>query len=480
MESLRKLIEYKVKENGVRTIHVDETKIDLNDTYDESIPDWYPDVKIPDWEEVSVIYLDIETYSNNKIVLDSIRYRVEFGRLHKYDKPFIDFLLRESMIDEEIHKYCLGRIESGLLGGLINSIPDSIDAHYDLMDTLDYPKNREFIIGFKANTPSGDIVDKAALHGDLGVITLIGVMNERGQSLVFDCMDKGEIYCLIKFFKLIEIKKPKILAHYNGFAFDLPFIKRRCELLGLKYPYYVCPYPTTHSTAQMNSRPQTYHSHWINKGETAVADLYHLVLQWHFTSRKLTAYSLKQATLQIGLRDKARTELTYKEMKECVEKGDTELYKKYLIYDLEDSKLLGDFLLPDTYYQLEINTDWKLHRLFYAGMGSKWNSKIIQEYQKLGIYEQPEPDEKIEFQGGLTLGKAGYHKYVGKCDIGSQYPHAMLLYGICSKKDTQKLMLKILNYQLKKRLKLKAFANANKGTPEGHKAKQGIHLMFND
>lgn len=60
---------------------------------------------------------------------------------------------------------------------------------------------------------------------------------------------------------------------------------------------------------------------------------------------KLINYKLKFLVIQLKLCEDKRIELSYEEIMESYKIGNWGLIDEYLIYDLEDIKLLIDFLL---------------------------------------------------------------------------------------------------------------------------------------
>lgn len=336
-------------------------------------------------------------------------------------------------------------------------------------------------------------IETTGLNPDIHEITLIGMINERGDIKIYDAINMGESNALRLFIADLNKKKPKILSTFNGFKFDLPFIIRRCELFGISHPFWVAPYPTVFRVAQRFSEPSIYKSIWLNRGESAVIDLYHQALAWDFVNRKLTKYNLKSVPIQMGLLEDEEhkvVELSYEQMLGCYENWNVEMVDpldgerstgrnimiKYLKSDLILTKKLADYLLPDIYYLgdfLPFSKKMNLHKLSTIGKGGLWNKILIYEYEKRGIFDIPQPDVKCIYKGALTYSRAGLFRNVSKIDVKSLYPHIMLIYGIHSKKDYLKIELSLLAYLLESRLKLKQFSeDTNNTKAERREAKQ--------
>ncbi|AND75614.1 DNA polymerase [Nostoc phage A1] len=316
---------------------------------------------------------------------------------------------------------------------------------------------------FNELTRLGIDIETTGLNPENNRIMLIGIYNESGKYHVFH--DEDERKMLIAFIGVLNRKKPDILEGFNHIEFDLKFIIKRCQKLRIPHPFTIAQKETTIRTAQQFGKPFTFFHIWLKYEDaprsqhTAVIDLYPAVLQWDFVKRKLTKYTLKQSVLQMGLRKEARTELTYSQMMEeweNREENNLSLLKEYLQFDLEDTKLLADFLLPAIYYQKLFIPDWKLQSIATAGFGSKWNDILKREYSHEPL---PVSDTRKHFEGGLTDSIYGFFKNVIKIDVASLYPSIMLTYGVCSSKDHRKVTLSILKYMKNKRLQAKAIAN---------------------
>jgi DNA polymerase elongation subunit (family B) len=337
-------------------------------------------------------------------------------------------------------------------------------------------------------------------------IILIGNRNQKGKNISYGRDQWNERSLLIAFYDMLRKKKPEFLAFFNGFSFDIPFLIKRSELLRVPHPFVLkknadgSPKIVTVSTAQKNGSPQKYQriECWIDGHQIQLLDLYHLVLSWDFVFHKLTSHSLKQSVLQIGLRKEQRLELTYPQMMDCwhgfkAGKNDLSRLRSYLDFDLEDTHLLGQYLIPDIYNQLLFLPSWSLQTLATAGNATKWNSFLIDGYNgkqdwntrkvtfrheghapitaDLTSYMDAmkssfitiEPDTKVSFEGAFTFGKAGIFLNTAKIDVSSLYPGVILGYGIYSCKDLGKKLLSRLAYFRQVRLGYKSLKGWLKG-----------------
>jgi DNA polymerase elongation subunit (family B) len=325
-------------------------------------------------------------------------------------------------------------------------------------------------------------------------VVLIGVIDEKDNVTIFEGRER---LILKEFFDYVTSVKPEILAGYNNFQFDLPFLICRADRLDISHPFWVSPQKTTHRTAVRYNQPQQYHDIYVNGKETAIIDLYNQVLSWDFVYRKLLQYGLKTVPIDMGLRSKDdRIYLNYREMLEIIKSGDLTRLKEYLIDDLKDTKLIGNHLIPSIYYQKMFLTDWSLQKISNKGNGRKWNDLIKYEYVGMKFYvnpptgykeimadnekwiaDLPDPDPSMSYEGGYTFGMAGLFLNVARGDLASMYPNLMLTYGICSRKDPKKITLAILKYLTKARLIAKDLAK--KGDKDAEEFQSTVKVLIN-
>lgn len=355
----------------------------------------------------------------------------------------------------------------------------------DLTDVRDFLEAK--IIHWDIETTGGIIQGSQEIDYVNHQIALIGIMNERGEYRIYDALE-DETFAILMFFEVLKNKLPDILNIYNGFFFDIRFIIGRCNILGIKHPfwkpidedgYFV---KKRRSVVQMNNRVVEYEVAYLNiekpdgsRHHCAIIDSFHEVLAWDFVKRKLTGYRLKDAPYQMGLVDEEIIDLEYPEMLECYDNWEDwgrEKMTKYLISDLKLTKALGDFLLPAIWYQ-QMLLDWKLQSLASSGNGSKWNYIVKNFYESLG-YQHPESSQKLRYKGAYTLAIAGLfgsdEEEVCKVDVESLYPGTMDLYQICSDKDPLMFALSVLKYLKDNRIALKRIADED---PQADQ-KQGV------
>jgi DNA polymerase, archaea type len=290
-------------------------------------------------------------------------------------------------------------------------------------------------------------IETTGLDPTIDRVIMVGLMSETGIKTIIT--DPDERVILSQTLDYLKQHQPNCLIGHNLFNFDLPFIANRCRFHKLRgYPQ-----PTDRTTritsSSVNGKPIEFTPiYWRG---TDILDTYHQIAIWDKAAAKLTSYGLKNSVIALGLREDRRLELSLDRIRECWESGDVTTIQEYLEFDLDDTKLLADFLLPVVYYQMNYVPNLSFQKLAIA---SALKHQLI--HQALIPGSEPIADDKEPFGGGGTgLRLPGLHRDVAKIDVSSLYPSIMLRYGICSRKDTENRFLGVLEYMRTERLRLK-------------------------
>ena len=277
---------------------------------------------------------------------------------------------------------------------------------------------------------------------------------------------------LVEFLGLVKQKMDElILVGHNIYNFDIPFIYQRALANNITLYMKFADRTSFITSSSVNGKPIEYTPvYWMN---VQFVDTYHMLGSFDKSANKLNSYSLKRSVLQLKLRKEERLELGYKEILAEYEGNKWDNILEYLVYDLEDTKLLCDFLLPQIYYQLKVVPNINLQKLIAASPALKWEL-ILENYYE----ERPEADVKRKYEGGLVEVNPGYYNQCGKIDVSGMYPSIQLLYGLSSTKDGDNFYLTVLNYLMKERMVLK---NKFKQTKEPkYDAMQNAYKILNN
>lgn len=295
-------------------------------------------------------------------------------------------------------------------------------------------------------------IETTGLEPESDCIIMIGLMTSDRQRVCLS--DPDEAALLRNVLDYLKQFPPDILVGHNLFNFDLPFIAARCIHHGIKHPFKRDDRARTISASSFHGKPIEYTP--VRLPEVQIVDTFHQVAIWDKQAAKLTSYSLKNSVIALGLRSDRRLELSVDQIRECWQTGDLQTLAEYLEYDLEDTQLLADFLLPVVWYQQNWVPGLSFQYLAVASPALK-AQKI---HEALGL-TKADADQPVKYGGGLVeCHTPGLHRNVAKIDVSSLYPSIMLRYGICSRKDPDHKFLAVMRYMTQERLRLKTLAKS--------------------
>jgi DNA polymerase, archaea type len=281
-------------------------------------------------------------------------------------------------------------------------------------------------------------------------VLMVGLMDAKGQKTIISSPDERAL--LLDVMAFLGANKPRCLIGHNLVNFDLPFLMRRCQQLGIRHPFKAAPKPSRITSSSFLGRPIEFTP--IRWQRTDILDTFQQIAIWDKSAAKLDGYGLKNAVLALGLRADRRLELGVNDIRRCWESGDLATVKTYLEFDLDDTQLLADFLLPIAYYQMAY-----VPRLTFQTLAIASPALKAQKVHQALIGGEPVADEPVGYAGGgVELVAPGLHSDVAKIDVASLYPSIMLKYGLCSRKDPQHKFLGWLRYLKEERIRLKALA----------------------
>lgn len=346
----------------------------------------------------------------------------------------------------------------GIKNGAMSVDLDRLDLDYK--PTKNYPgwKPTTQVVPYESLSKMYLDIETTGLDPMVDRVLMVGMLTESGEVTIFT--DTNEVILLQKVVRHLNFNQPKVLVGHNIFEFDLPFIIDRCKLHSIPYPFRRADHTSRITSAVMMGRAIEFTPiYWRN---TDIIDTMQQIAVWDKQAAKLEGYGLKNSVLALKLRDDRRLELDVNQIRECWENGDLKTIADYLKYDLEDTCLLADFLLPVVYYQMNYVPNLSFQQMATVSPACKVQ-KIHEKLLPISHYEPEDgieieiiSDEKVHFEGAtVELLHPGLHRNVAKIDVASLYPSIMLRYGICSRKDTENRFLGVLDYMRNQRLVLK-------------------------
>lgn len=289
-----------------------------------------------------------------------------------------------------------------------------------------------------------------------GTVKMVGVETCTGEQYIY--WDNDEAKLLTQLDSLMRSLQLDVFYTFNGMGFDLPLLEARYDFNNLPNPLWHKNFPRTHRACITAGAPHAAEYVECCSVWGAHVDLLQMLYSWDSVARKLDSYSLKQSVVQMRLRpENGREELTMEEMEDAYAAGvNSEPGKRmvsYLKSDLNDTRLLSDFLMPAIWCQLAIFPMKDIQTLAIAGAASKWQLLLAKHYPKSYI-DNLGYDLRKKFKGGLTYAVPGIFRNVLEADVSSLYPSALLKYGLGPRTDYLGVMHGALQYIFTEKVKL--------------------------
>ncbi len=302
-------------------------------------------------------------------------------------------------------------------------------------------------------------IETEGLSADTEKILLIAVKDNRGY---VNALMGDEKEILSQFIALVRELDPDILEGHNIYGFDLPFIIRRAEIIGMPLSLGRDGSAPRNLGARQyaiggNSRP--FQEIFIHGRH--VVDTYLAVQRYDLAKGSLTSYGLKNVAKAFGIAEPDRIILPRDEMKRLFEQDRAKVVE-YATQDVVETERLAELVTPTDFYQTQMVPD-SYGSVAVSGTGEKINSIFVRAYlaQNQAI---PTPSPVKDIPGGYTeLRRAGVLDHIVKADVESLYPSIMISDRIAPAKDRLNLFLPILEELTHRRLDAKSRMRSAQG-----------------
>jgi DNA polymerase elongation subunit (family B) len=262
-----------------------------------------------------------------------------------------------------------------------------------------------------------------------------------------------------------------VLVTYNGLEFDLPFLARRAERLGVAFPFsfdYTNRVNVASTAGVLRQDPLSFPRLVNRPKDVVVVDVLHLVARHQFTTRSLgPRLDLASVARRFGVGEPNRPVLAPDKIPQASE----DVLHEYIRADLVETLRLFE-LLATPYLVISFITNLPLEEVVVRGAPWVWEQILERHYRC-----RPQADPKENYPGGLVVCRPGLYSPCMKLDIASLYPNIMMAYNVRSRKDRDAVMLSWLSSLLEERLKLKERAKA--GDQQAKIADTALKLMLN-
>jgi DNA polymerase, archaea type len=336
-------------------------------------------------------------------------------------------------------------------------------------------------------------IETTGLDPSINRVTMMGIRNCEGEDFIFTDRDEADL--LTRAMNWLTEHRPSLMFLHNGYGFDVPFLTTRCEFHGVQHPFNECDrsiyrqiknsahgalkrvFKKDEDSPEFGGKATAYEA-W--SGECTIIDTMIALGLWD-TAKKLPNLKLKPSVIKLKLRADTRLELTNDEIQECWRSGELAKLETYLKFDLEDTELLANFLMPSIWYQQAYLPDVSLMNLVYKNTGFKIQQMYAHLCPDSPAQNSKERDElkdrKADYGGGLTGAITGIFHNVAKIDVASLYPSLMVRYRLGSRKDPQGKYISVLSQMLTDRLAYKARGKAGDTAAAG--MAEAIKLLMN-
>ncbi len=277
-----------------------------------------------------------------------------------------------------------------------------------------------------------------------------------------DFSDEAEIKLLEEFNSQIQERDPDTIEGHNIFNFDLDYLYKRSKLLKVAVKWGRFSGDVAVRKSRVSIAERTVDFPRFDIAGRAVVDTYILLQLFDISSRAMDSYSLKNAAIHFGIsKEEDRTYIEGGKIKDVFTE-DRELFRKYLIDDLRETKGLADKLLP-TYFAQLANFPLNFQECMLRGSSLKVESLMLEKYYEQGAKIPDEMQSAMYISGGMSeVMEIGVFEDILHYDVASLYPSLLLHINESPRKDYLNVFLDSLKELRAYRLKYKQLAQDTK------------------
>lgn len=299
------------------------------------------------------------------------------------------------------------------------------------------------------------------------VITMVSLSDNRGWERVFHLDKQGishpdgracknERDLLERLTQCIRDKDPDVIEGYNLYAFDLPYIRDRCELHGVYFgigrngeePFF---FESSRTFAE-----RTIDYEMCSIPGRSIVDGYFQVLAFDVYARDMPSHTLKAAAKYFDVVPDGRTYVEGSKIPRMW-RQDPQTLLDYALDDVRETRAVCEQLSGSTFYLTQM-LPFAYQDADRYGTATTIEALMTREYLRKR-QSIPEPDEGKQSSGGYTdIYVQGVVDRMVYADVSSLYPAIMLNYR-CEpgpEKDPIELFYRCLQQLTNLRLEAKA------------------------
>jgi DNA polymerase elongation subunit (family B) len=240
------------------------------------------------------------------------------------------------------------------------------------------------------------------------------------------CKDEADLLeTLIKF---IQLNDPDTIEGHNIFSFDLPYIKKRCELHGISFDIgREGDEPETYETAKKFAERTISYTVFRITGRHVIDTMFETI-NFDVFSRDLPGYGLKVVAKYFGFAAEDRTYVEGDKISWYWDNKPLELLR-YAQDDTTECSALSEHLGGASFFLTQM-LPMTYQKAALAGTSTKIEALLVREYMNQK-YSLPAREVARQEVGGYTdIFKTGVYKNIIYADVASLYPSIMLNYHV--------------------------------------------------
>jgi DNA polymerase elongation subunit (family B) len=313
-----------------------------------------------------------------------------------------------------------------------------------------------------------DIETTGLHHNESAKVLLIANTYRKGDVVINKLFSLDDYSSQRDFFdawcKWVRELNPAILATYNGFAFDIPYMMYCATRAGaslnigrdnsaLELEMYEAKFRQDQSRTISYRMPKCWGREMV--------DLFFVVQKWDI-GKKFSRYSLKTIIKEAGLERSDRAMVDAAQIWKYWDRrhSEPEVWQKvkdYAEHDGMDTLAVYD-MVGDAYFYSTALIPFTFERMCLSSSGAQLNAIMLRHYISNGK-AVAKASEKEKYQGAISFGNAGIYSNVFKIDVASLYPSVIQSFELYDRdKDPDGIYLFMNNYFREARLKYKKLA----------------------
>jgi DNA polymerase, archaea type len=284
-------------------------------------------------------------------------------------------------------------------------------------------------------------------------IIIVSLSDNRGWESVIHSKNRTEKDLLEELIDLIIKMDPDVIEGHNIFSFDLSYLQRRCDILGI--PFAIGRnglLPKTYPASIRFAERSIDYPFFDIPGRHVIDTLF-LVQSYDVSKRSMQSYGLKAVAKHFGFASPDRTYVDYKDITSLWKNNHVKLLA-YALDDVRETRELSSLLSGSNFYLAQM-LPYTYAMTSRIGQAAKIEVLLVREYlrRKQSI---PKPSTGQQHSGGYTeVFLKGILGPIVYADVESLYPSIMLSYNICPKSDELRVFPGVLNDLKELRFKAK-------------------------